>query len=128
MGWWRIDPETGKPLKEGRSRLSRPPGFVLLNAVPGVDQDEEAHYLGDGPWDMVASTVDEIGGLIISMQRPSADEVRKLFLDRVIPQGFVRLNSEAAESLLRAVDELWKSVDWCYEDDWERPARPAERR
>jgi hypothetical protein len=96
--------------------------------VPGVDQDEEAHYLGDGPWDMVASTVDEIEGLIISMQRPSADEVRKLFLDRVIPQGFVRLNSEAAESLLRAVDELWKDVDWCYEDDWERPARPAERR
>lgn len=96
--------------------------------MPGVDSGEGSHYLGDGPWDMVYSTVGEIKALITSMQQPSEEEVRKLFLDRVIPQAFVELKPEAAESLLRAVDDLWKDIDWCYEEDWERPARPAERR
>jgi len=128
MGWWQIDPETGEPLKDDHSRLSRPPDFVLLNAVPGVDKDEEAHYLGDGPWDMAYSTVDKIKPLIIGMQRHSEEEVRMLFLDRVIPKTFVDLKPEAADSLLRAVDELWKHVNWCYQEDWERPASPAERR
>jgi len=87
MGWWRIDPDTGKPLRDGHSRLSCPPGFVLLNALPGVDKDEEAHYLGDSPWDMAYSAVNKI----------------------------------------KAVITLWKNVDWCYEEVWERPARFAER-
>jgi hypothetical protein len=128
MGWWKIDPETGYPLKEGHSRLSRPPEFVLLNAVPGVDDDEEAHFLGDSPWDMVADAVNQIKRLHISEQRLSADEVRKLFLDRVVPPTLTTPKRENGDSVLRIVDELWKDVDWCYQETWERPARPAERR
>jgi hypothetical protein len=59
-GWWRIDPKTGKPLEQERSKLSRPPDFVLLNAVPGVDDSADASYLGDGPGDMVADAVRQI--------------------------------------------------------------------
>ena len=55
MGWYRIDPATGKAAKEGHSKLSRPPEVVLLNAVPGVDDDEAHCYLGDGPWDMAST-------------------------------------------------------------------------
>ncbi|HEY7423458.1 MAG TPA: hypothetical protein VH682_04380 [Gemmataceae bacterium] len=128
MGWWRIDPQTGKPLNDCPSRLSHSPDFVLLNAVPGVDGDEEAHYLGDDPWDMACSAVDEIDAVIVGMPRPSKDEVRQLLLERVIPQTFMQLKSEAIANLLRVVDELWRNVDWCYEEDWERPARPAEKR
>ena len=91
MGWWRIDPDTGQPLPEGRSKLSRPPDLVLLNAVPGVDGSEEAHYLGDGPWDMVDDAVREVEALLGDRPRPSGEEARRLFRDRVIPPGLAGL-------------------------------------
>jgi hypothetical protein len=40
MGWHKIDPKTGKPAKNSPSALSQPPDFVLLNAIPGVDDNE----------------------------------------------------------------------------------------
>ena len=128
MGWWQIDPQTGKPLTGGRSRLSRSPDCVLLNAVPGVDNEEEAHYLGDDPWDFAYSAANEIKELLVGMPRPSEDELRQLLLDRVIPQRFGQLKPETVANLLQAVDELWKDVDWVYEEDWQRPALPAEKR
>lgn len=123
MGWWRIDPETGMPL-DAPSALSQPPDFVLLNAVPEVDADEEAFYLGDGPWDMASTVPDEIEAVAGAI-RLTEEELRDLLLRRVVPS---RAGQEAAAGLLRVVDALWQDVDGCYEDDWDRKARPAEQR
>ncbi|HTU20823.1 MAG TPA: hypothetical protein VMG10_22410 [Gemmataceae bacterium] len=128
MGWWRIDPQTGEPLSNSRSRLSRSPDFVLLNAVPSVDNDEEAHYLGDDPWDFAYSAVQKINALIVRMPTPSENELRQLFLERVIPQTFQQRKPEAIASMLQTVDKLWENVNWVYEEDWKRPALPAEKR
>jgi hypothetical protein len=38
MGWWRIDPESGNPAEDTASAMSRPPDFVLLNAVPDMSE------------------------------------------------------------------------------------------
>jgi hypothetical protein len=127
MGWWRIDPETGMPA-EAPSRLSQPPDFVLLNAVPGADDDAEAHYLGDGPWDMAADTARQIEAVLGPARQLSEDEVRRLLLERQLPPGVEGMGPGAADRLLRIADELWRDIDTCYEDDWGRPARPAERR
>ncbi len=64
MGWWRIDPETGMPLANSPSALSKPPDFVLLNVAPGVDDDTEASYLGDGTWDMASKLPSELQWLL----------------------------------------------------------------
>jgi hypothetical protein len=128
LGWWRIDPETGKPAKDARSQLSRPPEFVLLNAVPGVDDDAEASYLGDGPWNVAEDMAREIKSAI-GPQRPlSEEEARLLLLERRIPASFADADVWAGSGLLAIVDEMWKYVDECYLDDWGRPARSAERR
>jgi hypothetical protein len=128
MGWWRIDPDTGKPLKKGRSKLSRPPDFVVLNAVPGVDDSADAHYLGDGAWDMVDDTVRQVKELIGEAPRLSEDEARRLFMDRVIPPSLVGLGPEAAQRLLQIVEMMWADLDDCYDWDWGRPPRPAEKK
>jgi hypothetical protein len=128
MGWWRIDPTTGEPARESPSKLSRPPDFVLLNAVPGVDDDEEVHYLGDGPWDMACVAVDRIREVLGARQPPTAGEARELFLNRTIPASLAGIAPGVAARLLGAVDGMWKNVDGCYEDDWGRPARHGERR
>jgi hypothetical protein len=101
--------------------------FCPSERCTGIDLAEGADYLGDGPWDMAASTVDKIKALIMGMQLPSEEELRTLFRDRVIPKAFERIKPEAVAELLRAVDEMWSDVDWCYEEDWQRPAHPAER-
>src|SRR5947209_3601707 len=102
MGWHRIDPETGMPLEGGHSKLSRPPEFVLLNAVPGADDDEDGdHFLGDGPWDMASSAVQKVEALIGSTPRPTEDEADRLFLERVLPQSFASLPPDSAEAILR---------------------------
>src|SRR4051812_43108682 len=124
MGWWRIDPETGEPLKEGHSKLSRP-DLVLLNAVPGVDNEEEACYLGDGPWDMASTMPAEIKAATGDALRLSDEQLRDLLLRRVVPPG---ASTEIGAQLLQGVSAFWKDIDSCYEDDWERPARPAEQR
>jgi hypothetical protein len=128
MGWWQIDPLTGEPAREQHSKLSRPPDFVLLNAVPGVDDAEEAHYMGDGPWDMVYLGVNRIKELLGVDQQLTADEARALVLNRTIPASLAGLTPESATHLLLLIDEMWKNVDWCYQDDWGRPARTAEKR
>src|SRR5262245_51285612 len=127
MGWWRIDPETGMPAKDAASRLSRPPEFVLLNAVPGVDDDSQAHYLGDSPWDFAADTARQVKALLGASESLSAEEVRRLFLDRVPPER-LRGSGPKAAKLLQIVEAMWADVDDVYQEEWGRPTRAAERR
>jgi hypothetical protein len=125
MGWWRIDPETGFPAEGAASALSRPPDFVLLNAVPGTDDVSGACYLGDGPSDMVSTMPAEVTGILGGPVPWSAEQVRDLFLRGRVPPG---VEAIVARKLRVAVDEFWADIDGCYEDDWDRPAGPAERR
>jgi hypothetical protein len=125
MGWWRIDPETGRPLEDGGSRLSRPPDLVVLNAVSGVDDPEGAHYLGDGPADMASDTARQMAELLGAGARLSAEDARRLLHDRAAPR---KAPAGARRGLLKIADELWPDIDDCYDFDWGRPARPAERR
>ena len=128
MGWWRIDPDTGEPLKEGRSKLSRPPDLVVLNAVPGVDDDETACYLGDGCWDMASTVPAEVEAVTGDALSLSDKQLRDLLLRRVLPPGVAGSPSEIGAQLLQVADAFWKDIDSCYKDDWGRPARPAEKR
>jgi len=128
MGWWKIDPDSGMPAKDTHSALSRPPDFVLLNAVPGVDREEAACYLGDGPWDMASTVPDEIVAVIDGALSLSDDQLRDLLLRRVVPPSVAGVGPEIGAQLLQVVDAFWQDIDGCYEDDWERPARTAEKR
>ena len=132
MGWWPIDPETGECVQGARSELSRSPEFILRNAVPGVDDSDSTHYLGDGPLDMAYSLSGEVKELLANTQPPTPlptkAEATKLFIDRVLPPSLSGLGAETTERLLQLVDETWADVDDCYEFDWDRAARPAERK
>jgi hypothetical protein len=128
MGWWKIDPETGMPAKDARSALSRPPEFVLLNAVPGVDDDEAACYLGDGPWDLASTVPDEVEAVTGAALSLSKEQLRDLLLRRAVPPSVAAGRPEIGARLLQVVDAFWKDIDGIYEDDWGRPARPAEQR
>ena len=128
MGWWKIDPRTGAPAKDAHSALSKPPDFVLLNAVPGVDDNEADCYLGDGPWDMASSLPEEIEAATGAVLRLSDEQIRDLLLRCVVPRGVGGKRSDIGVKLLQVVDAFRKDINSCYEEDWERPARPAEMR
>lgn len=128
MGWHKIDPKTGAPAKDAHSALCQPPDFVLLNAVPGVDDHENDCYLGDGPWDMASTMPAEIAAVTGDRLHPSDEQLRDLLLRRIVPPGVGGERSEIGGKLLQVVDAFWKEIDSCYEDDWERPAKPAEKR
>lgn len=125
MGWHKIDPQTGEPAKDAHSALSREPDFVLLNAVPGVDDNQGDCYLGDSPWDMASTVPSEIAAVAGDAWKLSDEQIRDLLLRRIVPAG---VNAESGGKLLQVADALWRDIDSCYEDDWERPARPAEQR
>ena len=59
---------------------------------------------------------------------PTKAEATNLFMDRVLPPSLSGLGAETTERLLQLVDETWADVDDCYEFDWDRAARPAERK
>ena len=123
MGWWPIDPQTGQYVEGKASSLSKPPEFVLLNAVPGADDEEGANYLGDGPSDMVSTLPKELAD-ITDCSGWSADDIRRLFLqDKSPPQ----VAPEVADQLREVVAAFWKDINWCYEEDWERGATAAEK-
>jgi len=128
MGWHRIDPKTGEPVKGGHSALSKPPDFVLLNAVPGIDDNDADCYLGDGPWDMASSVPGEIEEATGGELEFSDNQVRELLFKRVVPASAGGERSAIGVKLLAIVDAFWKDIDSCYEDDWDRPAKPAEKR
>jgi hypothetical protein len=128
MGWWRIDPETGMPAKDARSALSRPPDVVLLNAVPGVDDQAGACYTGDGPWDMAGVVADELWAAVGDAEKLTEEEARGLLMDRVVPARLTETGAETTAHLLPIVDAFWRDIDWCYGEDWQRPALPTEKR
>lgn len=128
MGWYKIDPRTGAPAKDAHSALSQPPDFVLLNAVPGVDDNQADCYLGDGPWDMASTVPGEIEEVIGDELQLSDEQIRELLLRRVVPAAVGGERSDLGVKLLQVVDAFWKDIDSCYEDDWDRPARPEEQR
>jgi hypothetical protein len=129
MGWWRIDPETGMPEQNAYSKLSQPGRFHLLNAVPGVDDDAAAYYLGDSPWDLAADTARQVQELLGSSRCLSKEETRRLFLERILPQGIgISWQEPLAAPLLQIVDSMRCDVDECYQEAWGRPTHPAEWR
>lgn len=123
MGWWKIDPETGMPTKD-TSKISRP-GSVCLNAIPGTDNDPDAYYTGDSPWDFAIDAAEQLRGLAGASAQFSAEEVIRLFFDRIVPAW---IDPGKASGVLRIVDLLWADIDDIYEEDWERKARPSEKR
>jgi hypothetical protein len=127
MGWWKIDPHTGNTDAEASSALSTE-GMVLLNAVPEIDNEADACYLGDGPLDMVYSTTLEINTILGATDRPSRDEWRKFLGERETPAAILRRGAAIEAQLLGVVEQMWADIDWCYEEDWERPAREVEKR
>jgi hypothetical protein len=127
MGWYKIDPHTGKPLQDSPSKMSTP-DTVLLNAVPGVDAAVGDCYLGDGPWDMSSTMPTEIADVVGDEVTLSDDELRALLLCREVPASVGGARSEVGDELLQVVAEFWEDIDSCYEDDWERPAQEAEKR
>jgi hypothetical protein len=128
MGWWKIDPETGEPAKDKPSKLSKPPDFVLLNAVPGTDDKAEAHFLGDGPWDMSYSAAQELMEQFPDVVRLSLNALSALLMEGVVPAELASAGQHVVSKVLQLIKEFWADIDWCYKEDWERPARPAERR
>ncbi len=123
MGWWPIDPQTGESIEGKSSSLSKPPEFVLLNAVPGADNVEGEQYLGDGPSDMVSTLPKELADITETSQW-SADDIRGLFLLNKTPPN---VTAEVADQLREVVAAFWKDIDWCYEEDWDRGATAAEK-
>ena len=128
MGWWKIDPETGMPAKDSHSALSRPPDFVLLNAVPGVDDDDAACYLGDPPWDLASTIPGEVEAVTGAALSLSDEQLRDLLMRRVVPPSVIDARPEIEARLLQVADLFWQDIDELYEDDWGRAARPAEKR
>lgn len=125
MGWWKIDPSTGAPIDDP-SALSDDQ-VILLNAVPGVDDDGASHYLGDGPLDMAYSLSIELRESLGDTTKVSAVAALKWLLDGVPLADLVEAGIVADESR-RVAEAFWDDVDSCYEDDWNRKALPAERR
>src|SRR5262249_55050536 len=121
MGWHKIDPNTGAPAKNAHSALSQPPDFVLLNAVPGVDDNETDCYLGDGPWDMASTLPSEIEAVTRDVLELSDEQIRDLLLRRVVPPSVGGERSDLGIKLLQVVDAFWKDINSCYDEDWQRP-------
>ncbi|HZN32193.1 MAG TPA: hypothetical protein VFB80_00190 [Pirellulaceae bacterium] len=124
MGWWKIDRATGQPIAGEHSALSRPPELVLPNAVPSVDDDEADCYLGDGPGDMGSGLPAEFEAAIGDGRSLTDQQLRDCLLGRVVPQSL----ADRRPQLLQLVEAFWLDIDGCYEDEWGRPARPAEKR
>ena len=109
MGWWKIDPTTGEPLKDGQSKFSTP-DRVLLNAVPGVDDDPQGHYLGDAGWDFMSSAVQQLQSLLGAQAPPSLDELISLFLDRRIPASLAALPRERVREFVDHLAQLCRRI------------------
>jgi hypothetical protein len=124
MGWYRIDPKTGKPL--GQSKLSKP-DVALLNALPGVDDDAAACYFGDGPWDMISVSVGILKKVAGKRAIP-ADDIRLLFAEEMVPPSLADLSDADCETILKEINALWKDLHDCYADDWDRGPNADEKK
>jgi hypothetical protein len=125
MGWWKIDPATGEALQDSASALSRPPDFVLLNALPGVDDEAGSHYLGDTNYDFAMSLAGELRPLFDGRAAPAPDELRDLLLYGIAPSEWP---VPLVEQAFARNDALWADLDSVYQEDWQRAATDAEKR
>lgn len=121
MGWWKIDARMGQPLGFG-SQLGTSE-VTLLNAVPGVDDDSTASYLGDVSGDFALDLAGQLLG-IIKGQPLSAAELRELMLLSIAPANWP---DPLAKEMFAAVDLFWRDLDSAYQDDWSRGANDAEK-
>jgi hypothetical protein len=121
MGWWKVNPKTGKPLKTP-SKLSKP-GHVLLNAVPGIDDDPKACLLGDPPFDALDMATDSIRGLAPAKSKVSKEEWEAFALKRKVPAA---LKPHGAE-LREIAAGMWEEIQESYEDDLDRKLRKSEK-
>jgi hypothetical protein len=104
------------------SKASPSPDHTLLNAVPGVDDEEGACYLGDGPLDIVDVYAGQIAEMVGDC-RFAEEEAWRLVAERVTPPSFRDVEPVALADILQGFEQMWADVDWCYEEDWGRPAR-----
>lgn len=121
MGWWKIDARTGMPLSAG-SALSTSE-VTLLNAVPGVDDESAASYLGDVSGDFASDLAKQLLG-ILKGQPFTAAELRELMLHSIAPAGW---SDELTAEMFAAIDLFWRDLDSAYDDDWSRGANDAEK-
>lgn len=105
--WWSIDPRTGEETGDA--------------APKGVCGCLGESVLSDVA--MVASNIDATFG---ASRHFSDEEVRRLFLDRVVPAS-VQPYADATDELLQSVDDLWLLVEKHYRQAWDRSATQAER-
>jgi hypothetical protein len=128
MGWYRIDPKTGRPDHAARSKLSTP-GFGILNAIPGVDDDSEAYYLEDLVCDSAALMTEQLRRFLNDnkLQCPPVEQLLALFLDGVVPPSFTAADPQQLAGLRQELVEMWQDIDADYRDAWGRPARREER-
>src|SRR5689334_515696 len=103
MGWWRIDPQTGESTGQSSS-LSKPPEFVLLNAVPGADNEQGACYVGDGTGDMASTLPKELSD-ITDTTVWTIDDIRNLFLLNKAPAN---VDADTMDQLREVVSAFWK--------------------
>lgn len=126
MGWWKIDPKTGKSPEKGRGSKLSPPGMELLNAVPGVDDAPGNHYLGDTNWDFAADLAKQLAGPLLAGQAPLTDEgLRDLLLNSFGPGEWPE---DVAARVFEAVDLFWRDLDAVYQEDWNRSTTEPEKR
>src|SRR5689334_23137400 len=112
MGWWKIDPKTGEPLKDSHSAVSTPE-VAVLNAIPGVDDDEQTCYLGDGPWDMASTLPAELIAATDAVTHLTRRQIRDLLLRKVVPASLNGFRT----ALFKVIDAFWADIDSCYQDD-----------
>ena len=108
MGWWQIDPATGMPLRTS----GKDPAQV------------DECYTGDSPWDAAAGSMEELRELVGDAEF-TPDEAKRLVFNRIVPDW---VDPGDAAEVLRIVDAMWDEVDDCYEESWERKAKPLEKR
>src|SRR5262245_38601850 len=109
MVWWRVDPQTGEPEGEFSAPV-----------------DSSCVYLDDAAVDAAGDAATTIEATFGASRYFSDEEVRALLLNRVPPTS-VRPWPDAAAELVQLVDDLWHSVDECYQEAFSRLATPTER-
>jgi hypothetical protein len=122
MGWWKVESTTGMPLRNGKSKRSAD-RCVVLNALPGVDDDKNACLIGDGPLDMIDVAIAKIRPLIPTGVQIPHSEWMQLATKKQVPTSL----KSSTKDIKHIVVALWDNVYGCYEDDWDRKPRLAER-
>jgi hypothetical protein len=125
MGWWVIEPDTGMPKKDAVSKAKPKAGGVFVNAFPGIDDDPQSHYLGDGPMDWADDAADKLQSLFGPSWKPTAEEVRRLINQDLVDPRHPQSSADEAKEIRR---QFWEFIESDYTDSWQRKPTPAETR